>query len=256
MKTPAFAILLLVLLAGCVSETRIETKVPDQAIKSDALSRAVIHTERAAEYYRIGRTPVALEAAESAVALNVPYAPAYSMLGIIQMSLGEDAKAQAAFEHALKIAPNDSESLNNYGWFICQRKDPVKSLQYFDLALKNPVYATPEKALNNGAICARMAGNLVGAETRLQEALRRRPNFVPALHELAEVRFLQKRYTEADALLNRYSEGVPAPSVEALYLGVRVARALGDKSTEASYVQQLRRRFPDAPQTASVMSTR
>ena len=31
-------------------------------------------------------------------------------------------------------------------------------------------------------------------------------------------------------------------------LGVRVARANSDKASEESYMQQLRRRYPDAPQ--------
>jgi len=38
------------------------------------------------------------------------------------------------------------------------------------------------------------------------------------------------------------------PSIEALTLGVKIARANADKAAEASYLQQLRRRFPESQQ--------
>jgi len=41
-----------------------------------------------------------------------------------------------------------------------------------------------------------------------------------------------------------------------LLLGVRIARANGDKTAETSYTQQLRRRFPDSPQTRAVSDAR
>ena len=85
---------LLIAFGGCVSSTTVENKVPDQAAKSDALYRAQIHTERAAEYYRLDKMAVALEAAEQAISANANYAPAYNMLGIIYMNLRQDAKAQ------------------------------------------------------------------------------------------------------------------------------------------------------------------
>ena len=50
-------------------------------------------------------------------------------------------------------------------------------------------------------------------------------------------------------MLGRHNQLVQAPSVEALYLGARIAHAQGDRTAESSYVQQLRRRFPDATQT-------
>ena len=39
-------------------------------------------------------------------------------------------------------------------------------------------------------------------------------------------------------------------------LGVKIARANGDKASEDSFVQQLRRRFPDAPQTREAIEAR
>lgn len=243
-------------LGGCVSSTTVENKVPDQAAKSDALYRAQIHTERAAEYYRLDKMAVALEAAEQAISANANYAPAYNMLGIIYMNLRQDAKAQQAYEQALKIAPNDSETLNNLGWFVCDRQSPAKGMPYFEKALQNPLYATPERALFNAGVCARRMGDMARAESQLTAALQRQPNYAQAIYELAEMRYAQGQVKEAESLLARHNQLVQAPSVSALYLGVQIARMQGDKTAEASYIQQLRRRFPDAPQTKLALDAR
>jgi type IV pilus assembly protein PilF len=241
--------LLAAAVSACVSQTTIEVKVPDQPVKSSALDRAQIHTQRAAEYYRLGNLPVALEAAQQAVAANGDYAPAYNMLGIIYKELREDAKAQDAYERALRIAPNDSETLTNYGWFICETAAPAKAMPYFEQALRNPVYASPQVAHYNAGVCARRMGDKPRAEGEFAAAVNVQPLFAPPLYELAEIRFAQGRMKEAEALLGRHNILVQAPGVEALYLGARIAHVQGDRVAESSYLQQLRRRFPDAPQT-------
>jgi type IV pilus assembly protein PilF len=44
------------------------------------------------------------------------------------------------------------------------------------------------------------------------------------------------------------------PDANGLLLGARIARATGDRNAEAGYISQLRRRFPDAPQTREANS--
>jgi len=39
---------------------------------------------------------------------------------------------------------------------------------------------------------------------------------------------------------------------EALYLGMCIERGLGDRAAEASFVSQLRNRFPDSPEARAV----
>ena len=195
-----------VLLAACVSQTTVEIKVAEQAAYSGPAQRAQIHTERAGEYYRLGNLTVALEAAQQAVAVLPTHAPAYNMLGIIYMQLREDAKAAQAFEQALKLAPNDPETLNNYGWYVCQRQNPANAMQYFRAALKDPLYNSPERAMHNAGVCARMAGDFVTAESQFRAALQRQPLYGPSLLELADLNFAQGRVKEAEALLVRHMQ--------------------------------------------------
>jgi type IV pilus assembly protein PilF len=241
---------------GCATTTNITVKPAEIAAKTDSVQRGQIHTERAAEYFRLGRMAPALEAAEQATRVSPQYAPGFGMLAIIFMELREDAKAQTAFEQALRLTPNDSEVLNNYGWFQCQRQSAARSLALFQQALRNPLYSTPERALFNWGVCARKAGDLPRAEEQLRATLQRAPLFTPAMLELADLNFAQARVAEADALLSRYLQAVQAAPAEALLLGVQIARAKRDRAAEASYISQLRRRFPDAPQTLALTGGR
>jgi type IV pilus assembly protein PilF len=241
-------------LAGCSTTTTTEQKQADIAGKTDATQRAQIHTERAAEYYRLGLMSVALEAAQQAVSAQNNYAPAHNMLALIYMELREDAKAQSAFEQAIRLAPADSETLNNYGWFLCQRISPQRSLQYFDQAVRNTLYTTPHKAYYNAGVCARKAGDNTAAENNLRASLQRAPEFAAALYELADLSFSQGRLREAETVFGRYTKSVRDPDANGLLLGAKIARATGDRNAEAGYISQLRRRFPDSPQTREANS--
>ena len=253
LKTARFEIVAIALasalLAACVSQSTIEVKVAEQAANSGPAQRAQIHTERAGEYYRLGNYSVALDAAQQASSVLPSYAPAHNMLGIIYMQLREDAKAAQAFEQALKLAPNDAETLNNYGWYVCQRQSPAQAMQYFRAALKDPLYNSPERAMHNAGVCAQKAGDLATAESQFRAALQRQPLHAPSLLALSELAFAQGRTKDAEAMLIRHMQVMQASSADALLVGVKIARALGDKLAEISYVQQLRRRFPDSPQT-------
>jgi type IV pilus assembly protein PilF len=239
----------LFLLSGCVSQTTIENKVPDNTTLNDPSQRAQIRTELAAAYYQRGQMAVALDEAKTAVKHQPNYAPAHNMLGLIHMELREDALATAAFEQAMRLAPNDSDILNNYGWFICQRGDPQRSMTYFQAALKNPLYTTPQRAYLNAGICAKLAGNLPEAERNFRVALQLQPTLAPVLYHLADLSYKGGKYKEAGGYLERYARVLPNPDADVLLLAVRISRALGDKGNEDSYLQQLRRRYPDAPQT-------
>jgi type IV pilus assembly protein PilF len=170
------------------------------------------------------------------------------------MELGEDSKAQASFEQAIRLAPNDSLTLNNYGWFICQRQNAQRSLPYFEQAIRNPLYPTPHLALYNAGVCARKAGDVKAAEVNLRASLQRAPEFAAALYELANLSFAQGRTIEADVIFSRYTKSVRDPDANALLLGVRISRATGDRNAEAGYLSQLRRRFPDSVQTRDAIS--
>jgi type IV pilus assembly protein PilF len=69
---------------------------------------------------------------------------------------------------------------------------------------------------------------------------------------MAEVHFRLGRWLAARSVLRQLSETTEL-GPQALWLGVRVERQLGDREAEANYGAQLRRRFPESIQTQWLM---
>lgn len=221
-------------------------------VKADGPKRAKLHTELASLYYSEGNMAVALDELRQALDADSNYASAYNMKGLVHLYLGETGDAESSFQRALSLAGNDPEINNNYGYFLCQTGRVRQSLQYFLTAIKNPLYPTPERAYLNAGQCAARMGDDALALQYVERSLRLSPNNPTAMFELANLRLKRGEATQARQLLmdmNRLQD----PGPQTLWLGVRIERALGDRSAELSYATQLRRRFPDAPETQEML---
>ena len=240
------------LLAGCVSQTTVETRLVQDAQSADGRRRAEIHTSLASQYYQRGNFVVALEETRLALKDDARYFPALNVRALIFMELREDDQARQAFEQALALAPNDPDVMNNFGWFLCLRGDGTRAMDLFARVQTDTMYTTPEKAFLNAGLCARIRGRNAEAEGLLRRAVVFKPDLAGALYSLAEILFEKGAFKESENYLVRYMR-LGEPTLSALVLGVRLARAQGEKMAEDSMSQQLRRRFPDAPQTRELL---
>lgn len=249
----AFAILL----AGCVSQSAVESKpVTDTGGGADTRRRAEVHTALAGEYYSRGNYSVALAETRAALKDDPEYVPAHNMQALVFMELREDGPAREAFNRALRLQPNNPEVLNNFGWFLCLRDDPTRGLELMQRASTDTLYATPEKALLSAGLCMRRVGRNAEAEDYLRRAVLIRPDLIGALFNLAQITFERGEMGDAEIYLLRYMRLTSAPALDALTLGVKVARARNDRGAEESYLQQLRRRFPEMPQARELLEKR
>ena len=242
-----FAVLLIALAAGCASQSTVETRPVTDSGGADARRRAEVHTALAGEYYARGNFAVALSEARLALKDDATYYPAHNMLALIYMELREDVLARESFDRALRISPNNPEVLNNFGWFLCLRAEVQRGMDMMVRAASDTQYASPEKAWLSAGLCMRRVGKNLEAEDAFRRAVVIRPDLIGALYNLALITYERGAMKDAENYLMRYTR-LSAPALEALVLGVRIARANDDKVAEDSFMQQLRRRFPDAPQ--------
>lgn len=213
---------------------------------------ARIHTELGAGYYQQNQMAIALEEFTEATRIDPGYALAYNGLGLVYAKLGEDANADANYQKALQLEPGNPESHNNYGTFLCSRNRIDESLTQFNDAVKDPLYATPELAYLNAGICSMKKNDEKGAEAYLQKALQIQPLLHQAAYQLALIQFNRGEYGEAHkSLVNAL---VSNPTADALWLGVRIERKLGNRDAESSYALQLRRKYPSSAQTKALIS--
>jgi type IV pilus assembly protein PilF len=245
--------LVLVLLAGCASQN------PDPPVETgtiigevgDPRNRARLHTELASLYYSSGNFGVALEELRIAENADSGYAATHSMFGLVYMQLKENRRAEDSFERALRISPNDADINHNYGWFLCQTGREPTSIKYFLTAIRNPLYPTPWRSYSAAGVCTlknsdpKFKERDKEAEAFFERALRLEPDEPAALLYLGQIRYRQGNIGEARKLVTRYNKLV-TPGPESLWLALRVERRLGERLTEQSFANQLRRRYPDS----------
>lgn len=243
------------LLAGCAGQTTSQSNIPDPSSnlggETAERHRARIHTELGAGYFSQRQIAVALEEFSAATQIDPSYAQAHNGLGLVYGALHENEKAENSFKRALQLDPSSSESHNNYGTFLCSRNRVDESIREFLAALKNPLYATPESAWLNAGICALKKGDQEKAEVYLQNALQAQPGLRNANYHLAGIYFARGDATQANKFFQKSMQGGD-PSPEMLWLGIQIARAVGDRNAESSHSMLLRNRFPDSEQTRAL----
>lgn len=245
------------LLAACSSQSTTETKQVTDNTPADGRRRAEVHTALAGEYYARGNYPVALSEVRAAINDDSSYYGAYNMQGLVLMQLREINAARDSFNQALKLQPNNPEVLNNYGWFLCvSTSESQRGLELIKRAQLDTMYPTPEKAYVSAGLCLRRLGRNPEAEDQLRRAVLIRPDLIGALFNLAQITFERGDMKESESYLLRYMKLNPQPNLEALVMGVKIARARNDGAAEQSYLQQLRRRFPDSPEFAELTEKR
>lgn len=249
--------LLLVLLAGSLVAACTTTgptagegaqpPVSSQVPANEAQQRAKVHVELGSLYLLDGRSAVALEEARIALAADGGYAPAYNLLGLTHMAMGEPKLAEENFDRALRIAPGDPEINNNFGWFLCQSGREKRSIAYFNAAARNPLYDSPGKPLTNAGICSVKLKDDTVAEEYLLRAVRMNSANTQALYWLADLAFRQGRFPEARTWLSDIEKSME-PTPEISWLALRIERKLGNREAEARHASQLRRRFANSPE--------
>lgn len=257
--TPTVAMLLATALwlTGCAQNPSANDNTPydQQPIGRETgdVESARVHTELGAEYFRLKRYEVALEEFNTAIERSPNYPLAYNGLGLVYAALGDMARAESAFKRSIQLQPSNSESHNNYGRFLCDQGKFDASQQEFALALKNPLYKTPQIALYNAGVCAMRAQKNNQAENYFFQALRIDPHSHASAYQLA---YLQLNRGEASLALNTLQNSVNvAPTPESLFLAVRICRTLHLSEDANYYSVQLHKLFPNANETKQLLKT-
>ena len=202
-------------------------------------------------YMQRGQYEIALEKLKRAVAFDSTYAPARTVLAILYETIGELDLAEKEYAAAAKIDPGDGDINNNYGAFLCGIGKGKEAYPYFQKAVKDPFYNTPEIAYANAGKCALTQGDLDKADVFLRQSLAYNDKLPSALISLAEVSYQMGNYLRARAFLQRFGS-VGAWDEDSLLLGYRIESKLGDVKSANRYRAKLLELFPDSSQAGWV----
>jgi len=214
--------------------------------ESDGSKRARMRMELAAGYYGSGQMTTALDQVKLAIVADPTLAEAYNMRGLIYSNLGDDKLAEESFRHALQLAPQDADSMQNFGYFLCQKKRFPEATALFDQALAVPRYRNTARTLLTKGVCQAIAGQLAESEASLVSAYALEPNNPSIEVNLAEVLYRRGDYERARFHIRRVNAVANFQGAQTLWLAARIEQRLGNRTGAQQFGDQLRRRFPES----------
>ena len=245
-------IAILVALAGCAASSTSSQSVPDgkdlvtSSDESDGSKRAHVRMELATGYYARGQLTIALDQVKLAIIADPKLAEAYNMRGLIYADLGDEKLAEESYRRALQLAPQDADSMQNYGYFLCQKKRYTEATALFDQALAVPRYRDSARTLLTKGVCQAFAGQLAESEASLVRAYAIEPTNPSISVNLAEVLYRRGDYERARFYIRRVNGVVTLQGAQTLWLAARIENRLGNRTGAQDLGEQLRKRFPDS----------
>lgn len=246
-------------LSGCATMTpgggAVQTSVRpmlDSPPANEAQARAMVNVELGTAYLEVGRFDIAMDEAKNAMTHAPSYPPAYHLLGLVYMFVGDNAAAEDFFLRALRAAPSDPDFNNSYGWYLCGIGREEEGLRRLEVAARNPFYRHATRPYTNAGLCYLRINDTEAAREQFRRVLLFDANNAQALYNLAEVDYLRGDFASARALMVQFHQQ-HEPTAETVWLGLRAERRLGNRDAEASYASQLSGRFRDSSEYQSMM---
>lgn len=224
----------------------------ESSVNLDEAAR--INTQLGADYLRSGKRAMAQEKLEKAIRQDPGYAPARTTLALVYVARGDRRSAEQQFRIALDLEPENPQTLNNFGAFLCTGGRLDEAAGFLVKAAKTPRYDTPAAAWTNAGACLRKA-RPAEAERYLREALRVQPDYPGALSQLAWISLQRKDFLRARGFVQRYEGSGAAPTAELLWVAALTEEALGDTAAAKRYKNRLLTEFPASEEAAELSKT-
>jgi len=210
----------------------------------DPAEASVANARLGIEYMKQGKYKIALMKLQKALQQDDNNFEAHTTIALLHERLGQKNLAERHFEQALDLAPEDASIHNNYGSYLCRQQKLKAAQQHFLRALNNPLYETPELVHTNAGLCALRFNQQQQAIDSFSQALQKNPKFSVALYQMSALNEKMGNVIEANQYFQRY-EKVARHTPQTLWLGVRIARALGERDREANYALLLKSQYPE-----------
>lgn len=233
-------LLFFILLQSCATQST-DPAWPDRnRLSQQQLQQALGH-------FKNRQIPEAQLAIADSLKSNPNNAQAHHVAGLIYQRLGQSAQARGHFESAIKLAPNDPVTRNNFGNFLCSQGKFSAADENFLFASKQPGNPKPEIAYTNAGLCALRAKADEKAKRYFEQAMQTNPGQLTALYQLARINLNAGKPLAASTLLEQYSNH-SQDTAKTLLLKMRIEQSLDNLQNMEIYRQQLRSKFPNSPE--------
>lgn len=202
-----------------------------------------VYLQLGERYLSMNRLEVAKENLERALAGDSDNVKTHNALGVLYEKIEKYPEARAHYQTALTLAPDDISIQNNFGRFLCDRREFGEGLALLNKAIANLLNDRPWMALTNAGLCQLGMGQQQKAKSYFKQALLINGNYAPALLEMQKISYQNREYWAAKGYLQRYL-GVASQTAESLWIAIQTERALGNNGLASEYLNELLEKFP------------
>ncbi len=242
--------MLCITLIGCERTVREKGGARDL---SRAATAAELNADLGLNYMKKGQLQTAREKLDKAIELDGRSPTVNLAMALFQDQIGDRAQAYKYYKRAVQSDPDNGESRNNFGTFLCRDERYAESEEQFLAALNNPYYETPGVAYENLGACMRRSGDHEKAERYLRQALEIKPDSAIALYQMATLMLSDDDAMRARAFYQRL-EGVENPGPEMYLLGYTIESKLNNSTGADEYLRLLIKKFPNSEEAKSLGS--
>jgi type IV pilus assembly protein PilF len=214
-----------------------------------------IYLQLGVRYMDLNNLELAKENLQKALEKEPKNARAHSALAFLYEKINHFDEARQHYESALGLSSDDIGIQNNYGKFLCDRRQFDKGLALLTQATSNLLNDRQWMALTNAARCHLGMGQRQQAVTYLKQALDLNGQYSAALFEMQKISYQMGDYRAAEDYLQRYL-GEANHTSETLWIGIQTEQALGNLSLANEYRNLLLDKFPNSNEAKQVAGIR
>jgi type IV pilus assembly protein PilF len=233
--------------SACVTQSY-ENNKSTPVIKHDASKNemAMTRISLGLGYLKVGNTIQAKLNLEKAKGFAPDLVQVYTAFAHYYDTVDEPDLATEQYQQALAINPDDADTLNNFGVFLCKH-------QYFDQAevqilkaIAVPSYLLVAQSYENLALCQLKAKNFSKAQLYLEKAIVHNPSNASSLLQMAQLYYVKADHLNAQKYIKRYEQASRRFSPNALALAYKISIKQGNRTTAKHYANMLVQMFPNS----------
>ncbi len=235
-------------LAACVTETTVVGSDRQIRPKMDQKEAARTRIALGINYLQRGDNAQAKFNLEKAKSLAPELAEVHNAMAYYYQQVAEFEAAENSYKTAIDLEPNNADSYNNYGAFLCQRGKYDQAEQLLLQAISRPGYIRAADSYENIALCRLEQKDFIQAKTYLDLSIKHNASRPSALFNLASVNYAMADLPAAQVLLERM-QSASQISPRSVLLGYLIAQEQQDYGRMQTAEQLLLTTYPQSQET-------
>lgn len=241
-------------LSGCVTQEFVAGS--DEIIQERVINKkeaALARLKLALEYLKTGNTAQAQLNLERAEKLDDSVDGIYSSYAYYYQTVGETALADKAYLQALEDFPDNFNTRNNYGAFLCDNRRYEDAEKQFVLAIESPLNTQTANSYENAGLCALRDQKWQRAKTHLSAVLRYESIRARSILGLAKANLELGLLNDAAQQLRNYRR-IYSQTSESLWLAIQIEQQRGSVDIAKQLARVLIQKYPNSAATKAYFS--